>query len=121
MDPACLRAHCRAMVLAAEHPVLLVGAGRDRARLIRALAVARNRTRGPPVPRDHRAVPVGLSGAFDLEFPLSRSTVADDMANRSRACDAGLHADGHVDVAAEHYRLHELRLLYLRRQVARDS
>src|SRR3984893_11655932 len=109
----------RAVVLAAEHPVFLVDAGRDRARRIRALAVARDRTRRSPVPRDHRAVPVGLPRAFDLEFPLSRSTVADDMANRSRTCDAGLHADWDVGVAADHSRLHDFRLLDLRRKAAR--
>src|SRR5260370_6807924 len=102
MDPACLRAHCRAMVLAAEHPVLLVGAGRDRARLIRALAVARDRTRGPPVPRDYRAVPVGLSRAFDLEFSLSRSTLSDHMARRCPARHAGPPPDGHAALAPLH-------------------
>src|SRR5260370_30454388 len=103
MDPACLRAHCRAVVLAAEYPVFLVGAGRDRALLIRALAVARDRTRGAPVPRDHRAFPVGLSRAPDLEFSLSRTTLLDDMAGRRPAPHPGLLSHGRAGGSDVHY------------------
>ena len=59
----------RALVLAAEHPVFLVGAGRDPARRIRGMALARDRTRSPSLPRHHRAVPAGLSRPCDFELP----------------------------------------------------
>ena len=44
LDAVRLRAHRSAMVLAAEYPVFLVGAGRDPARRIRGMALARDRT-----------------------------------------------------------------------------
>ena len=96
VDPARLRPHRGAMVLATEYFVFLVGPRRDRARRIRGMALDRERARGAAVPRNHRSFPVGLSRTFDFEFPLYRSTVADDLAGGRGARNPCLHADGHV-------------------------
>ena len=65
------------------------------------------------VPRHHRALPIRLSWAFDLKLPLSRSTISDDLADGSGSRNPGLHVDGNAGVIADHYRLHDIRLLGL--------
>ena len=62
---------------------------------------------------------LGYLGLFDLEFPLYRSAVADDLADGRRARNPCLHADGHAGDAADHLRLHDFRLLDVQRKVAR--
>src|SRR5215472_16047003 len=99
------------MVLAAEYFVFVVGSRGNRARRIRGMARGRERTRGAAVPRNHRSFPVGLSRTLDLEFPLYRSAVADDLAGGRGARNPCLHADGHAGNAADHLRIHDILLM----------
>src|SRR5262245_65421122 len=93
------------MVLAAQYFVFVVGPRGDRARRIRGMARGRERTRGAAVPRNHRSFPVGLSRTLDLEFPLYRSAVADDLAGGRGARNPCFHADGLDGNAAVNIRL----------------
>src|SRR5207253_647099 len=70
VDAACFRTHRGAMVLDAEFSFSVVGAGRDCAGSIRGLALARERTRSPPLPFGNRAVPVGLFRTVVIELSL---------------------------------------------------
>src|SRR5215472_10047783 len=107
------------MVLAAEYFVFVVGSRGDRARRIRGMARDRERTRGAAVPRNHRSFPAGLSRTLDLEFPLYRSAFADDLAGGRGALNPCFYADGNAGDAADHFRLHDFRLLDFQRKVAR--
>ena len=107
------------MVLAAEYFVFVVGPRGNRARRIRGMARDGERTRGGSVPGNHRSFPVGLSRTLDLEFPLYRSAVADDLAGGRGARNPCLHADGHAGNAADHLRLHDFRLLDFQWKAAR--
>ena len=75
--------------------------------------------RDTPLFRIDRAVPARLSRSRDLDLPLSRAADADALANRRRTREPTLHADRHADPAADHSRLHRIRLLDLPRQGAR--
>jgi hypothetical protein len=119
VDTACLRADRRAVVLLAEFPVCVVGAGRNRAGCIRRVALAREQARCAAIPRSDCIVSARLSRSCDLELPLSRSAVTDDLADGGRSRDPGIHADGHADSAADHFWLYDFRVLGLRRKAAR--
>src|SRR5262249_26777274 len=85
----------------------------------RGLALARYRTRCDTVSSCNRTISAGLSRAFDLELPLHYSSGAHDLAGGLGTRHSGLHADGYAGDAADHSRLHDFRLLDLRRQAAR--
>ena len=105
VDAARVRADRHALVHDAEHLLFVAGAARHRRDGVRAMALARGRTRDPAVPRRDRAVPVRLRRDRDFGLSLSGAAVAHDLGYRGRAVEPALHADRDAGAAAGHPRL----------------